>query len=246
MCGTKIIIIIIISFLLFSLFNDIFYENDNFFNTINSINMIDAYIYINLENREDRKKLILQEFKKMGVAQENIYKISGINIPKNGHKGNVQSFILAITLAKLNKWKTIMICEDDMELIISSSEYKRMIKYMFETFESNNVKWDCIMLGQQYGTLYDTNMKDIKRIKNAQTKTCIIIPEHMYDIFLENFNESNNLMSKDKLSEPGFEKYSSDIRWKVLQENYNFYCFTNNIVKQRNIWSSTMRNSYNK
>jgi hypothetical protein len=40
------------------------------------------YIYINLENREDRKKIILQEFKKMDVSEENIYKISGINIPK--------------------------------------------------------------------------------------------------------------------------------------------------------------------
>ena len=97
------------------------------FNNINNINDIDAFIYINLENRLDRKELLLNELKKINIPENKIYKISGIPIPKNGHKGCVQSHILALELAKLNKWKNVAIFEDDLELNVSPDEFKNKL-----------------------------------------------------------------------------------------------------------------------
>jgi hypothetical protein len=210
----------------------------------NKIDDINAYIYINLENREDRKKIILDELKKIQVPEDKIYKISGVFIPKNGHKGNVQSFILALELAKLNKWKTVMICEDDMEINIPSDEFNNKVNNLLTTLKEKKMKWDCIMLGQAYGTKIPTDIKNVVRISKATTKTCIIVPEHFYDQLLNNFRSSNDLMLSDRKSADKFEKYASDQRWQVLQDVYTFLAFNEDLVKQRNIWSSTMTYSY--
>jgi hypothetical protein len=210
----------------------------------NNKELIDAVIYINLENREDRKKIILDELKKINIPENKIHKISGIFVPKNGHKGNVQSFILALELAKLNKWKTVMICEDDMEIIVPYEEFNNKVNKLLNTLKEKNIKWDCIMLGQAYGTKTKIDIPDITKITAASTKTCIIVPEHFYDILLNNFKSSNDLMHPDKKSGDKFEKYASDQRWKVLQDVHTFLAFEKDLVKQRNIWSSTMKYSY--
>jgi hypothetical protein len=239
-----ILAIIIIILLLIILYFSINVFIENFTNVYDNI---DAFIYINLENREDRKKDILSEFKKLNVPEEKIRKISGVFVPKNGHKGNVQSFILALELAKINKWKTVMICEDDMEIIVPYDEFNNKINSLLNILKEKNIKWDCIMLGQANGTktkidIYD--MPNINKITNATTKTCIIVPEHFYDILLNNFKSSNDLMMSDKKSGDRFEKYASDQRWKVLQEVHTFLAFEKDLVKQRNIWSTTMKYSY--
>ncbi len=211
--------------------------------TVNNLD-INGYVYINLENREDRKKIILNELSKINVPEDKIYKISGVFIPKNGHKGNVQSFILALELAKLNKWKTVMICEDDMEIIVSPEEFNNKVKYLLNTLQEKKLRWDCIMLGQAYGKKVETNIPNVVKITGATTKTCIIVPDHFYDQLLNNFRSSNDLMLPDRKSEENFEKYASDQRWQVLQDVYTFLAFDQDLVKQRNIWSSTMKYSY--
>ena len=102
-------------------------HNEGFFavEAINSLDDIDAFIYINLENREDRKKQILGELEKLGIPSSKIFKISGVYIPDNGHKGCVQSHILALNMAKLNGWRNVMIMEDDAELTTSAEEFKK-------------------------------------------------------------------------------------------------------------------------
>ena len=68
-------------------------HNEGFFavENIRSVDDIDAFIYINLENREDRKKELLAELEKLGIPSSKIFKVSGVYIPDNGHKGCVQS-----------------------------------------------------------------------------------------------------------------------------------------------------------
>jgi len=208
----------------------------------NPIDKIDGVVYINLENREDRKKLIKEEMDKMGIPEDKIHKVSGVFIPKNGHKGNVQSFILALQLAKMNNWETVLLLEDDAKLIVSEEEFKSKLNEMFNYL--NNKEWDVIMLGQAYGKKVDTDNINIKKISSATTKTAIIIKSHYYNKLLNNFNSSNDLMLSHKKSEDKYEKYASDQRWRDLQETGNWYSFTDDIVKQGNIWSSTMKYSY--
>jgi hypothetical protein len=242
----ELFIILLIIFIIIILINSKKPNREQFVTDDNTSNDLDinGYIYINLENREDRKKIILDELKKINIPEEKIYKISGVFMPKNGHKGNVQSFILALELAKLNKWHNVMICEDDMELIVPPEEFNNKVNKLLTTLKEKNMRWDCIMLGQAYGTKSPTDIPDVVKITDASTKTCIIVPEHFYDQLLNNFRSSNDLMLSYKKSADDFEKYASDQRWKVLQDVYTFLAFDQDLIKQRDIWSSTMLYSY--
>jgi hypothetical protein len=82
-------------------------------NKLIGLNKCDGIVYINLENREDRKKLFLDEIKKIGIDESKLHKVSGVYIPKNGHKGCAHSHYLALLEAKKLKWKNVLILEDD-------------------------------------------------------------------------------------------------------------------------------------
>ena len=59
---------------------------EGFYNDQNGINRLDAIIYINLENRTDRKELFMKELEKLNTNMSKVHKVSGVYIPKNGHK----------------------------------------------------------------------------------------------------------------------------------------------------------------
>ena len=98
---------------------------EGFFNETKGINQLDAIIYINLENRGDRKDLLLKELAALDTNMSKVNKVSGIYIPKNGHKGCLQSHILALNMIKLNKprWNRVLILEDDAELTEESDTF---------------------------------------------------------------------------------------------------------------------------
>ena len=102
------------------------------------LDFIDGVIYINLENRADRKKLIEDEMHKMGVEKPN--KIAGVHIPNNGHKGCVQSHILALNMAQLNKWNNYLVLEDDAVLKIPPNKFKMMVKNLHDYLQKNILK----------------------------------------------------------------------------------------------------------
>lgn len=114
------------------------------------INQMDAIIYINLENRQDRKQLFLSELEKLATDMNKVHKISGVFIPKNGHKGCVQAHILALNLAKLNNWDMVLIMEDDAELNMNPDDVNKIINKTLSTLDKNNIKWDVIMLASAY------------------------------------------------------------------------------------------------
>ena len=203
-------------------------------------NKIDGIVYINLEKREDRKKLILEELNKIEVDMNKVNKVSGVYIPKNGHKGCVQSHILALNMAKMNKWKQVLIFEDDMELNVSPDEFNNKIDMALDYFTTNNIKWDVLMLATGWTDKIDIN-KDIVRIKSATTSSGYIISETYYDTLLTLFNDCNEHMNKDKWGgEHNWEPYALDQQWIKLQAKDNWYAFKNDIIKQRDISSTIM------
>lgn len=208
------------------------------------LNKCDGIVYINLENREDRKKLFLEEIRKINLDENKLHKVSGIFMPKNGHKGNVQSFILALTLAKMNNWNMVAIFEDDME-IIEGIDFNKECNHIINTLNQNIPDWDVIMLGSPQCHKDNVSFDDkICKFKYGTTKTGIIVQKHYYDKLINNFKYSNDLMLSYKKSNDNYEKYASDQVMKVLQERDKWFGFHNDIIKQRNIWSSTMRYSY--
>ena len=97
---------IVFAILLIILFVIITRRNwENFTRQPTGIDRLDAIIYINLEDRPDRKELLLSELKLLSEKKDKIHKVSGVLIPKNGHKGCIQSHIIALQMIKMNNWR---------------------------------------------------------------------------------------------------------------------------------------------
>jgi len=237
---TNLVILILIIFIfILIVFSNII---DNFSNKWND--KIDGIVYINLEKRDDRKRLLLEELSRIEVDMSKVNKVAGSYIPKNGHKGCVQSHILALTMAKMNKWKYIMIFEDDMELNVSPDEFNNNINDILDYMSSNNIPWDVIMLATGHGgnskKTLENNDRFVK-VPYATTSSGYIVNEKYYDILLDVFKNCNDNMSKDKWGGgEWWEPYALDQQWNKLQEKDQWYGFKNDLIIQRNISSTIM------
>jgi GR25 family glycosyltransferase involved in LPS biosynthesis len=205
---------------------------------------VDGVIYINLEGRDDRKELITKEMELMKLPSEKINKVSGIYIPKNGHKGCVQAHILALQIAKMNKWNTTFILEDDAELTCSPEDFQKKIEEMFKYFESDDFKkeytnWDVILLCPTYTKTEDTNNSNVKRLKHGSTSSGYLINNHYIDILLDLFKDCNEKMTYEKWGKDnGHEPNALDQRWLELQKRDNWFTYKDNLIKQRDVWST--------
>lgn len=225
-----IVLIIIILLCAIDLYHITRNTLDNFQNTIDDI---DAFIYINLEDREDRKKEILNEFDKLDIPYNKIRKVSGVRIPKNGHKGCIQSHILALQMAKMNKWNMVAIFEDDARLNVVPSVLKDMVNKAIAID-----KWDVIILHGANQQEKENINNDLYYLKHSTQSTGYIIKSSYYDKLLNLFIECNDKMSKDKWEIPGkWESNALDQQWNKLIEKDNWIGFKKNLLKQEGISS---------
>jgi len=229
---------------------------ESFYNEQNGINRLDAIIYINLEDRGDRKELLMKDLEKLNTNMSKVHKVSGIFIPKNGHKGCVQSHILALNMIKLNKWKRALILEDDAEIVMPPETVNEIINKSLEKLDTHHADWNVIMLGTENKSV-DTKYNDIfldinsnqdnlkiEKVEFATTGTAYIIKDTYVDSILNLFNNCNNNMEHGKLSGDNYEHWALDQKWRDLQNNDKWFCISKDPIKQRNIWSTTMRESH--
>jgi GR25 family glycosyltransferase involved in LPS biosynthesis len=193
-------------------------------------------LYINLENREDHKKAILEELKKMSVPSEKIRKISGVHIPKNGHKGCIQSHILDLRMVVMNGWDKTTIIEDDSELLITPDEFNNRLTNAFTELE--NIKWDVLMLctsNKKIDEVLEKKLKYVDKLQFATSGICYIIKKHYVPKLLKLFEHCNTMMGYDNCYEP----YALDQKWNELIKKDNWYALKgDNIIYQRNSKSS--------
>ena len=212
-----------------------FYNLINIFieNFTNEYDNIDAFIYINLENREDRKKEILSEFDKLNIPKNKIRKVSGVRIPKNGHKGCIQSHIIALQMAKMNKWKNVAIFEDDATVIVEPDTFKLMIE------KAMNKKWDVIMISGCNKEKKEDIDEDLYYLKHTTCGTSYIVKDTYYDTLLNLFIHCNDMMSPDNWEvNESWEGHALDQQWNKLVKRDNWISFKNDLMKQRGSHSS--------
>lgn len=228
---------------------------ENFFNENKGINQLDAIIYINLENRNDRKDLLIKELESLDVDKSKIHKVSGIYIPKNGHKGCIQSHILALNMIKLNspRWKRVLILEDDAELTVEPDIFNKTLSTALEKLDVVDPEWNVLMLAtlnkvlpnkQQNIELDIEPSRKLQKIKSATTSSAYIVRDFYVDKILELFDTCNNKMQPEKLNEKNHEPWALDQQWAILQERDKWYSLEPDIIKQREIWSTILNESH--
>jgi GR25 family glycosyltransferase involved in LPS biosynthesis len=260
---------------------------ENFTNLPIGVNKLDAIIYINLENRNDRKDLLLNELKQIDVKQEKIHKVSGVYIPKNGHKGCIQSHIIALQMIKMNNWRRVLILEDDAKIIIPFELFNEVLENALNTLDNYEQGWNVLMLAtankqiaqikviplknnhintttnantnaNTNAILLNNDDKDdkdnkddkyvipdsLERLIFATTASAYIVNANYVDTILELFNTCNKNMNSNKLTGDNYEYWALDQKWEELQKKDKWFCFSHDIITQRNIWSTTMQNSH--
>lgn len=210
------------------------------FNSNYTINIVDGFVYINLENRDDRKKLILEELKKINVNDEKLHKVSGIYIPKNGHKGCIQSHLLALNIGKMNKWNLTAIIEDDAELTVEPKKFEEEIHNIFNELESKKINWDVLMLVTSNKEIDNTiNYNHVEKLKHATTGIFYIVKNNYINKIIELFENCNYKMNYNKWgTDDTFEPNALDQRWNELIKKDNWYCSKLQLFKNRNIRST--------
>ena len=161
---------------------------EGFFTEQNGINQLDAIIYINLEARNDRKDLVLKELEKLNTDMSKVYKVSGVYMPKNGHKGCIQSHILALNMIKLNNWNRVLILEDDAELNISPEKMNNVINKSLTELDTHYPDWNVIMLATANKVL-DKDYNKINKLKNNNNNNTKPLPIDLGLVFEEEKKE---------------------------------------------------------
>ena len=186
---------------------------------------IDKILYINLEDRKDRRKEIEEELK--FIPKNKVMRFNAIKNEK-GHIGCSMSHIACLEIAIENNWNNVMIIEDDA----SFNNYDEGIKILKELL---NKDWDVITLGN-VGVDYD---KDTYKLNSGQTTTGYIVNNHYFKVLRKNFKDGLK-----KLEETlDYPSYCIDQYWKKLQKKDNWYIIVPSLLVQRSGISS-IQNGY--
>lgn len=190
---------------------------------------IDKIIYINLEHRTDRKKEIENELDNFRLPYE---RFNAIATPNFGILGCSLSHLAVLKMARDNKWKNILIFEDDFIFSVDKKEFYENIKLLFD--KENPVNFDICMLSynlikSEPSLLYPF----LQKVLEVQTTSGYIVNEKIYDRLIELYEWSIPLLESTKQS----CVYALDIVWKKLQPSSNWYAFNNRIGIQRPSYS---------
>lgn len=215
---------------------------ENFQNESNTpksfVDIIDKFVYINLDKREDRKKEILHELELLAIPAEKIQRVAGVYIPKNGHKGCIQSHILALKLAQMNNWSNVAIFEDDAQMV---AEPAKTIIAINDAITELPTNWDVLMMAtanKKEAALPDK--KHINKLNAATTGTAYLVNAKYYAKLILLFEYCNSMMTPDKWGKNNnHEPYALDQKWMELQEHDNWFCTKTDLFIQRNSKSTT-------
>ena len=190
---------------------------------------IDKIIYINLENRNERKKEIEGELNKFGLSYK---RFNAISAPNFGILGCGLSHLAVLKMARANKWKNVLIFEDDFMFLVDKEEFEKNIGLLFN--EENPVDFDVCMLSYNLiKSVPSVKYPFLNKVLEVQTTSGYIVNEKMYDRLIELYEWSTPLLESTKMH----WVYALDQIWKKLQPSANWYSFTTRLGKQRPSYS---------
>ena len=198
----------------------------------------DKALYINLAYRKDRREKTEKEFASNGVIAERVEAIEGN--PDNlstsimpGHVGCVLSHLKCLEMAKANKWKTLLVFEDDVE-------FRKSADSLFNVWwEEVPDDWDMVYLGgNHYGHILRYNI----------TPVLTKVTEHVYYTFFT--ITTHAFVIKDTMYDYMIKKLKTvekevDRLYVDAQIDFNVYTFRPNLAWQRNDYSDINNESCN-
>ena len=226
---------------------------------------IDGIVYINLKHRTQRNQHIKNELELYNFNTEKIYRIDAVHNKDCGHLGCCQSHIKALEFAQLNKWKNILIFEDDF---IFTKDYLYVSNNLSEIF-NKDFEWDVFLLtGTNIGNAFKKNIynnKNFKKTIRSATASAYIVKEKYYNklknlfkeceerlkietkIHLEKMKNKKDLRtqwtstSRSPARMLQYTESAIDHEWIKLQEIDNFFIFDPPLGKQNELFNGNFQ-----
>ena len=181
---------------------------------------VDKVIYINLDSREDRRKIMETFFEKGQIPLEKVVRFPAIKRIK-GSLGCLESHTEALRMAKKEGWKNVLILEDDLEWLDFESEYPKLEEL------TRLPKWDVILLVGWYWKY------EFPRIYDANNTGAYLVNSSYYNTLLQNREDCVRRRFRKGF---GFDfsrkNIDADTGWKSLQKIHNWYGLNPCICRQ--------------
>lgn len=195
---------------------------------------IDCVYYINLDHREDRNALFLEEMRAYQIPESKIHRVSGVYEKGFGALGCAKSHVYALEHFIHSSFETCMIFEDDFQFVMDKIYFHTMVNEVFE----QSVPYDIILLA---GNIFETKQSPypfLKRVLDAQTTSGYMVSKSFAKILVEVFKESIHLLNKySTVYGLKVKSLSIDQHWKHIQPYYNWYVFFPKAGIQRESYS---------
>jgi glycosyl transferase family 25 len=195
---------------------------------------IDLVIYINLDNRTDRRMEVEQEFQRAQVPQERILRWPATRLSKNPALGCTLSHIAVLEhiLTLPPEVKNILILEDDFNFVddinLVHSSLNQFLQYPRDT-------WELILLC--YTVLEKEPYNDLVSLSLFSQGTAgYLLNRDSAARLLENFKEG-----RDKLAETNKgPQYAVDMYWWKFMSNRKTFFFNQPLGFQRESYSNIL------
>jgi glycosyl transferase, family 25 len=188
---------------------------------------VDKVIYINADARQDRRDIMNTFFREGQIPLSKVERFSAIMTEKSGFIGCAKSHIGVLELAKQNRWKSVLVLEDDLEWTDFLKKYGKLDIL-------GNKKYDALMLTGGY-----IDVKNEENVKMSLYTNAYIVKEHYYDTLIQNFKEGLERKIKAFEEKPVREVsdifahvFNIDVYWSKLQYKDNWLCVYPPICEQ--------------
>lgn len=198
--------------------------------------LIDKIYYINLNKREDRRRHIEEELTKNHLSFERFEAIEH----QVGALGCSKSHLEVLKLAKQNKFKNVLIFEDDFT-------FKEDLQENLQKFFELGIDYDVLMLSYNLvNGVYISNF--IGKVRYAKTTSGYLVNEKYYDTLIRNYEDGICLFEKyiSETTDTHINaNYAIDSHWSSIQDKDNWYYFINRIGIQKDGYSDICKENVN-
>ena len=169
-------------------------------------------LYINLEERQDRRTYVEQQLASIGIHTPS--RFNAIKM-KDGRIGCSMSHLKCLQLAKKNNWEHVLIVEDDITFTDPA-----MFKSQLSKFFQDDLSYDVLLFGGNVVPPYKPMNSYCVQVFSCQTTTGYLVKQHYYDILIQNMHEGiRKLMQEpDKHFYYAIDKY-----WFSLQRQHKWF-----------------------
>ena len=196
-----------------------------------NLNDFDSIIYINLDHRQDRKKIFLTEAKRVGIDCKKLYRISAYYDILNGARGCVLSHIQALKVAEQKGISLIL--EDDCFFIQEPHKLKSQVSLFFQTFKE---AWDVFFLGGRYIEVEPTQSKSFLQVRKSFRSHAYAINQSYVKTLKSCFEKAYEKMEHDLFLLDSRGK-ALDYAWEGLQKKDRWYAGLNPMAFQADSYS---------